>query len=127
MVIEVNQMNPIKGKRIIISGLVSSKINLNELLNPIRNQIILLRGLIVGEFIQRRGVSRSKKPGGSKKLHLPLHSRTYISLGKAKQLKDFTHELDSDLIFFINDLTAAQIYNLEHLVEQTILTISDLE
>ena len=113
-------MNHIKGKRVIISGLVSSKVNLDQFLPPIRNQIRGLEGQIVGELIQRRGVSRSKKPGGSNKLELPLNSRTYISSGKAKELKELAEELKSDLIIFINILTDAQRDNLEKLVGQEV-------
>ena len=102
-------------KRVIISGLVSAKVKLDEFLPPVREQVKGLHGQIVGELIQRRGVSRSKKPGGSKMLDLPLSSRTYISSGKVDELKELSHELKADLIVFINDLTAKQMETLENL------------
>ncbi|WP_397363866.1 hypothetical protein [Olleya sp. R77988] len=110
-------MNQISGKKIIISGLVSLKLNLEEYLIPIRSQIINQGGKIIGELVQRRGVSRSKKPGGSKMLDLPLSSRTYISKGKIEELKKLSNNLNPDIIVFINNLTESQIQNIENLIE----------
>lgn len=76
-------MKELFGEKIIISGLISSKIDLNEFLIPIRKIINDNGDEIIEEFVQRRGVSRSNKPGGSKSLNLPLSNRTYISIGKA--------------------------------------------
>lgn len=113
-------MDHLNGKRIIISGLVSSKLNLNEHLTPVRNEIKRLGGEIVGELVQRRGVSRSKRPRGSAKLDLPLSSRTYISTGKVDELRKIAGNLNPDIIVFINKLTDAQIVNLENLIETKI-------
>lgn len=116
-------MRDLSGHRIILSGLVSSKIELEKLLKPIRSEIHQSGGLVVGEHIQRRGVSRSRKAGGSKDLEKPLNSRTYISSGKANELKELTRQLDCNLIFFINKLTESQQKNLEELTEVEIVNI----
>lgn len=116
-------MQDLKGFRIILSGLVSSKINLEELLPPIRSEIHQSGGLIVGEHIQRRGVSRSRKPGGSKDLDKPLNFRTCISSGKADELKELAKQLDCHLILFINTLTEYQQKNLEKLTEVEVRSI----
>ena len=116
-------MNQMKGKRIIISGLVSSKLNLDEYLVSIRGKIVKEGGEIVGELIQRRGVSRSKKAGGSNKLDLPLSSRTFISSGKFEELKKLSDNLNSDIILFLNNLTESQIQNLEDLIETKVTKI----
>ena len=114
-------MNEIRGKRIIISGLISSKLNLDEHLTPIRKEIETFNGLIVGELIQRRGISRSKRPGGSHKLNLPLSSRTYISSGKIEELKELSNTVNADLIIFINNLTINQIENIEDLIDLKVI------
>lgn len=72
-------MSVFTNKKIIISGLVSSKINLEAFLVAIRDEIKKHNGEIVAELIQRRGVSRSNKPGGSDKLDLPLNAKTYAT------------------------------------------------
>lgn len=110
------EMNQIKGKRIIISGLISSKVNLDEYLTPIRKEIQNFNGQIVGELIQRRGISRSAKPGGSRKLDLPLNSRTYISSGKIEELKELSKAVHAELIIFINNLTISQVENIQNLI-----------
>jgi hypothetical protein len=115
-------MNQIRGKRIIISGLISSKVSLDEYLAPIRKEIENFNGQIVGELIQRRGISRSKKPGGSNKLDLPLSSRTYISSGKIEELKKLSNSVNADLVIFINNLTVNQIENIENLIELRVKT-----
>lgn len=120
---ESRQVRDLSGHRIILSGLVSSKIELEKLLKPIRSEIHQSGGLVVGEHIQRRGVSRSRKAGGSKDLEKPLNSRTYISSGKANELKELTRQLDCNLIFFINKLTESQQKNLEELTEVEIVNI----
>lgn len=114
-------MKDLDGNRIIISGLFSSKIQLEEILNPIRIEIAQAGGFIVGEHIQRRGVSRSKGPGGSKDLDKPLSSKTYISSGKADELKELTRQLDCNLIVFINKLTKSQQNNLEELTKTEVI------
>lgn len=113
----------IHGKRIVLAGLVSSKVKLDTLLPPIRKQIQDLQGQLVGELVQRRGVSRSKKPGGSNKLTLPLSAQTYISVGKVDELKDLCLEKKVELVVFFNGLTAKQVENLEHLIGLPVLTM----
>ncbi|KXX66879.1 hypothetical protein [Flammeovirga sp. SJP92] len=108
-------MKSLTGYKIIISGLVSYKIDLEEYLPSIKKRITELGGEIVGQHIQRRGVSRSRKLGGSKDLNKPLSTETYISSGKVDELKEMVKQFDCDIVVFINDLTKSQINNLEKL------------
>lgn len=121
------RMQQINGKRVIISGLVSSKLNLEDHLIPIRDKIINQGGLIVGELVQRRGVSRSKKPGGSKMFDLPLSSRTYISTGKVEELKKLAKDINADIVVFINSLNNSQIQNIETLIKTKVVTLNNLD
>lgn len=116
-------MNELKNKRIIISGLISSKVNLDVFLSPIKNMIIENDGELIDIFIQRRGVSKSNKPGGSKLLNLPLNRQTYISSGKVEELKELALNKNCNLILFINELTKNQHTNLETLVGVKICTM----
>ncbi|WP_299381298.1 hypothetical protein [uncultured Lacinutrix sp.] len=121
------RMHQINGKRVIISGLVSSKLNLEDHLISIRDRIINQGGLIVGELVQRRGVSRSKKPGGSKMLDLPLSARTYISTGKVEELKELSKNINADIVVFINNLNDSQIQNIESLTETKVVILNSLD
>lgn len=107
-------MIDITGKRVILSGLVSSKTDLDNHLVFIRNKVAKWGGIVVGEMFQRRGVSRSKRPGGSKKLDKPLSPGTYIGPGKVKELKELAENKKCDIILFINELTPHQKENLEN-------------
>ena len=109
-------MDNLNGNKVILSGLVSSKLDLDGLLIPIRTKIKSLGGNLVGELIQRRGVSRSKGSGGSKKLDQPLSRETYISSGKVDELILLTKQNNCDLILFVNDLSEHQKRNLEVLI-----------
>jgi len=116
-------MIDINGKRVIVSGLISGKLDLDSHLQPIRKKIINQGGQIVGELIQRRGVSRSKRPGGSKDLDKPLSSSTYISSGKVEELKSLAEKEKCDVIIFINELSTKQKENLNNL---TSILVDDL-
>lgn len=116
----------IENKRIIIAGLISSKTresenSLPELENHIKNN----GGEIVGQLIQRRGVSRSKMPGGSKKLNQPLDPSTYISKGKANELKELCNKTKPDIVFFINKLSNSQIERLGQLIGYEIISLPE--
>lgn len=116
----------IENKKIIIAGLISYKTkefenSFDELEHHIKNK----GGEIVGQLIQRRGVSRSKMPGGSKKLDLPLDSSTYISKGKVDELKELCNNTKSDVVVFINKLSSAQIERLAQLTGCEIISLPD--
>lgn len=102
--------------RIIITGLVSYKTNIEEALLSIKQQISRSGGTIVGQLIQRRGVSRNNGPGGSKNLNKPLNPKTYIGSGKTDELNRMTKNLDCNLILFINDISESQKRNIEEIV-----------
>lgn len=113
-------------KRIVIAGLISAKIDLSDhSFLELENDLIKHGAEIVGQFFQRRGVSRSKMPGGSKKLNLPLDSSTYMSKGKAHELKELCHNTKADCVIFINNLNYNQIEVLEELTECEIITLPD--
>lgn len=116
-------MKELKDKRIVISGLLSAKINTEEFLDPIRIKINESGGRIIEEFIQRRGVSRSNKPGGSKHLHLPLSGRTIISTGKAEELKELVRKSSCDLVVFVNELNSNQHEILETIIGVDVIVI----
>ncbi|WP_430402861.1 hypothetical protein [Fluviicola sp.] len=116
----------IENKKIIIAGLISyktkeSESSFSELEKHIKNN----GGEIVGQLIQRRGVSRSRMPGGSKKLEQPLDSSTYISKGKANELKELCTNTKSNIVVFINKLSNSQIERLKQLTDCEIISLTE--
>ncbi len=78
-------------------------------------------GAVVGRLYQRRGVSRSKKPGGSKALNTPMDAAFYIGKGKAVELKELVTSNNADTVIFINKLSGTQIRNLTELTNCRII------
>ncbi len=107
-----------ENKKITIAGLVSSKLKESEsFFSDLEDKIKIGGGIIVGQLIQRKGVSRSNKPGGSQKLESPLDSSTFIGKGKVNELKELCNTTKSDLVVFINQLSLSQKERLEQLIE----------
>lgn len=106
----------IKNQRIIIAGLISSKMNVEGYLNPIRIELQERGFDIVGEIIQRRGVSRSKRKGGSKKLDLPMNPKTFMGSGKVAELEEEVASKQPELVFFLNELNGNQIANIQEII-----------
>ena len=71
------------------------------------------KGKVVGEIIQRRGVSRDKRPGGSKRMDLPMNPTTFIGKGKVDEIKTLCKETQADGVIFLNPLNSTQINNVE--------------
>jgi hypothetical protein len=65
-------------------------------------------GVIVGTLIQRRGVSRTRKPGGVACLNSPMHARTWIGKGKVIELAELSRTTHTNVIIFCNILSDSQ-------------------
>ncbi len=112
-----------KGTKCIVAGLFSMKDeNIKNHVSEVTELIQNKGGVVVGSIIQRRGVSRSKKEGGSKKMSLPMNAATFIGSGKANELKSMVDLEGAEIIVFLNKLTTAQKYNLYELTDCTILS-----
>lgn len=116
-----------QNKKIIICGLVSYKIQEpTNLFSETKNIITSKGGEIVEVLIQRRGVSRSKNVGGAKKLNIPLSPSTYISKGKAYQLKELCYKNNCDIIIFINKLSKGQLDRLSKLTNCKVIYFEEI-
>ena len=103
--------------KIILAALVSSKLDLEEYLAPIRKKLLSQGNEILHELIQRRGVSRSKTEGGSKNMDAPLNPKTYLGSGKILELKDIVSEKNPDAVLFLNELSGSQVSSIESIIE----------
>lgn len=114
-------------KRIIICGLISYKIDIYKTFQKLETFLKDQGAETIELFIQRRGVSRSKKPGGLKKLHLPLNPATYITKGKAKELKELCLKTECDIVVFINKLSKSQIERLSLITNRQVICFDYLK
>ena len=107
----------------IVVGLFSMKDNkIEEKLHTAQTIVESQGGTILCTVVQRRGVSRSRKAGGAKKLSSPLSSVTWIGKGKAEELCELAHRHSADIIIFLNDLSTKQRENWAQLTNCRILT-----
>jgi 50S ribosomal subunit-associated GTPase HflX len=89
--------------------LVSAKApDTEERIRVVTTALAALGVEVVGTVVQRRGVSRSKSPGGSKRLETPLNSATIIGPGKMEELALLVRESGAHVVYFLNDLSSAQ-------------------
>ena len=118
----------VKGARCILAGLVSAKSdNVSEFEEKLINQLAQNEGILVGKVIQRRGVSRSNKPGGVGRMDAPLDPATYIGKGKAIELAKLVETESANLIVFINPLSSSQILRLEEITQCSVITVAPNE
>lgn len=106
-------MEFIKNQRVILVALISAKKTIETELEKIKAKINFDKGKVVGEIIQRRGVSRDKRPGGSKRMDLPMNPTTFIGKGKVDEIKTLCKETQADGVIFLNPLNSTQINNVE--------------
>jgi len=113
----------VRNKKVIIAGLISSKSDKEELLNPIRKKLIVGGNKIISELIQRRGVSRSKRNGGSNKMDAPLNSKTIMGNGKILELKAEVENKQIEVVVFLNELKKTQKAQIEKIIECEVITV----
>jgi hypothetical protein len=77
------------GSRVAIAALVSAKDDeYRSLIEVLKKSVEQVGGAIVGTLIQRRGVSRARKPGDAARLYSPMHAGTLIGKGKVVELAE---------------------------------------
>ena len=81
-------------------------------------------GIVVASFIQRRGVSRSRYPGGAKLINSPLNSRTLFSSGKVKELEELIAEKEIEILVLLGLISQRQIDVLERLLKVSVYLIN---
>lgn len=108
---------PVSGRKIIIAALMSAKVNDPEtVLAGHADKLVSKGGIVVGRVLQRRGVSKSKRPGGARRLEAPLHAATYFGTGKVREIAGLRRATSADLVVVCASLSPSQLSNLEHSV-----------
>jgi len=125
---EIEQAPKLIRKKCLIVGLFSMKEKNIELkINSVKKLIELNKGIVVENLIQRRGVSRAKKVGGSKKLDEPMNLATFIGKGKAEELAKLSTETNAEIIVFMNKLSENQKQNLSKMTKCEIIECKILQ
>jgi hypothetical protein len=105
------------GRSVLLAGLFSAKVDDPEGEMALRAaQVVAQGGVVVGQVVQRRGVSRSPRPGGSHSMNRPMAPATYLGKGKVEELAALRRATGAGLVVVCNDLSPTQIRNLERIV-----------
>jgi len=105
------------GSRVVIAALVPAKGDeAAPLIEAAAEAVETAGAAVAATLLQRRGVSRSRTPGGSQKLHLPMNAATFIGRGKVAELAELVRLTQAGVVLFCNPLTPTQQANLEQAV-----------
>ena len=96
------------GVRVVVCALVSARVEAPEaLLDTMTGELERAGAVVVGRMLQRRGVSRSRRPGGAAKMDQPM-GRGLFSDGKVAELAALTRANQASLLIVQNAITAGQ-------------------
>jgi hypothetical protein len=117
----------VSGRKIILAALISAKIDDPEVvLAGHAYKIVSKGGIVVGQVLQRRGVSRSKRPGGARRLEAPMNAATYFGKGKVQEMAELRRATRAELVVVCASLTPSQLTNLERIVDCSVLDVAAL-
>jgi len=106
-----------QGIRVVIAALVPAKGDENApLLAAAVEDIEAAGGIVVATLIQRRGISRARKPGGVREYRNAMNAATFIGAGKAQELAKLVSDMEADAVVFCNLLSKTQKRNVEEIV-----------
>ncbi|MGD1903377.1 MAG: hypothetical protein ACFB9N_14175 [Geitlerinemataceae cyanobacterium] len=111
--LDYTQRQPVlgNGERVVVAALVSPKWEItDELFVRCWETIRASGGECVGILIQRRGVSRSKRPGGvvHSRQALPMSPAYYLGREKVYELAETVEESKATLCILLNQLSESQ-------------------
>ncbi|MBK8257857.1 MAG: hypothetical protein IPK82_34965 [Polyangiaceae bacterium] len=107
------------GKRVLVVGLLSPRVDAVHEMDQFALHLRQLGATVVGRLVQRRGVSRSNRPGGARaaRLQRPLQLSTFLGSGKVRELKELCEATHAELIVVMNRLTPTQRRTLEEITD----------
>lgn len=100
-------------ERALIVGVAldSDEIDINTSLEELKELVIAAGGTVVSEIIQRRD---------------NINSAYFIGRGKAREIKNYCDELDITTVIFNDELSGAQLRNLEEVIDRKIVDRTNL-
>jgi hypothetical protein len=105
--------------RVVIAGVLPAGADANLVLQKAQAFLQQNRNILLGSVLQRRGVSRSSRPGGAPAARrgAALRSATYLGSGKTTALARLCRAQNPDVVVFLNDLSRSQVRRLESVTE----------
>src|SRR5262245_52192393 len=96
----VSTASVLAGKRVVVAGLLPPRADAEGEMGKLASRVRELGATVVGTLIQRRGVSRTGRPGGARAAHLarPLQHSTYIGPGKVRELQSLCAGSGADIV-----------------------------
>jgi len=96
------------GVRVVVCALVSARVEAPEaLFDAMTRELERAGAVVVGRMLQRRGVSRSRRPGGAAKMDQPM-GRGLFSDGKVIELAALVRASEAALLVVHNAITSGQ-------------------
>jgi 50S ribosomal subunit-associated GTPase HflX len=115
-----------KRARCLVCALVSARLpEPEQILDKMEAAVKSVGGTAVGRLLQRRGVSRSKSPGGAAKMEQPLTQRSLFGSGKLEELAAMAISSDVDVLLVHNSLTNRQRNSLAELTGCRVFSFLD--
>jgi 50S ribosomal subunit-associated GTPase HflX len=119
--------NSRQNSRVVIAALVPAEGEENRaLIEKVTKNIEASGATVLATLIQRRGVSRANKPGGSKMLDRPMSLATLIGSGKVQELAFLVNSTQAEMVVFCNLLTPRQQTNLEKSLKVPVISYTTL-
>ena len=104
------------GTRVLLAAVVPAVGEEDQpLLQAVIRQVEAAGGVLVAQVLQRRGVSRSRGPGGARRMRMktPLNPATWLGTGKVEELATRVAEVRAEVVLVAHPLSEAQRRNLE--------------
>jgi GTP-binding GTPase N-terminal len=115
------------GRKILLAALLSAKVKEPEAEMAVHAASIVSKGgIVVGSVLQRRGVSRDDRPGGSRRMNAPMNAATYFGAGKVQEIAELRRATGAELVVVCAKLSPSQLANLERIIGCPVLDMTIL-
>lgn len=115
-------------RKIIVAALLSAKVDDPEVVLAGYAATITSRGgIVVAQVLQRRGVSRDPRPGGSRRMNEPMNAATYFGTGKVEGMAELRRATGAELVVVCARLSPSQLANLNRIIGCRVLDLAILE
>jgi GTPase len=119
---------PIEAERALLVGLYNTRDGDTPdlMLDELASLVEAAGGVAVGRTWQRRAPGRAGAPGVPQRADRPVDPGTFIGRGKAQHVAELAEAHEAHVVVFDNELSPAQIRELEKIIRRKILDRSEL-
>ncbi|MFD9035276.1 hypothetical protein ACFVZW_29685 [Streptomyces sp. NPDC059567] len=113
----------VAGSGVVLVGFFSARRkDFGALMEAAAGEVTARGGEVVGEFVQRRGVSR----GGARLLGVPYSLRTVLGSGKVREVVELCGRTGADAVVFVTPLTDHQRLVLADVFSRPVASLADV-